>query len=131
MIVRNAAWQQLDHNVITKIVRRIFELLGQRLTKHTLGMALPFIGIAVGATLNARTMSRAADGADLLYRQQFLCDTYKLPFPSDEPTKTGAQPQDDEDIPLADIIEEAIEEEERPDEPDDEEGSEEPPAASV
>jgi hypothetical protein len=132
MIVRNAAWKQLDHNVITKIVRRVFGLLGQRLTKHTLGMALPFIGIAIGATLNAWTLSRTADGADLLYRQQFLCDKYELPFPIGEPTTTTAEPEHDEDISLADIIEEEIEEQDRADEPlDGEDGSEEPPAASV
>jgi hypothetical protein len=124
MIVRNAAWKQLDENLITKIVRRIFELLSQRITKQKLGSALPFIGIAVGATFNARTLKKTADGADLLYRQQFLCDKYQLPFPGTEPG-TGAQPQDDEDIPLADIIEEEIEEDQRADEsPKDDEGPE-------
>lgn len=132
MIVRNAAWKQLDDNVITKIVRRVFELLGQRLTKQTLGMALPLIGIVIGATLNAWTLSRTADGADLLYRQQFLCDKYELPFPNGESTTTTAEPEQDGDIPLADIIEEEIEEQDRADEPpDDEDGSEESPAASV
>jgi hypothetical protein len=93
-------------------------------------MALPFIGIAIGASLNAWTMSRTADGADLLYRQQFLCDKYELPFPSGEPT-TERAPQDDEDIPIADIIEEELEEEERADvPPDGEEGSEEPARSS-
>jgi hypothetical protein len=130
LIVRNATWRQLDQNVIAKIVRRIFELLSQRVTKHTLGTALPFIGIAIGASMNAWTMSRTADGADLLYRQQFLCDKYELPFPSGEPT-TERAPHDDADIPIADIIEEEIEEEERADMPSDgEEGSEKPPGTS-
>jgi hypothetical protein len=72
-------------------------------------------------------MLRTADGADLLYRQQFLCEKYKLPIPSGEPPKKRT-PQDDEDIPIADIIEEEIQEEERADvPPDGEEGSEAPP----
>ncbi|MBJ7469836.1 MAG: EcsC family protein [Solirubrobacteraceae bacterium] len=132
LIVRNAVWKQLDHSVITKIVRRVFELLGQRLTKRALGMALPFIGIAIGATLNAWTLSRTADGADLLYRQQFLCDKYELPFPDGVSATTAAEPEHDEDIPLTDIIEEEIEEQARADEPpDDEDGTEDPPAASI
>ena len=130
MIVRNATWQQLDQNVITKIVKRIFELLSQRITKKKLGTALPFIGIAIGATLNARTLSKTADGADLLYRQQFLCDKYDLPFPSGEPATTAEQ-EDEEDLPLAEIIEEEIEEEQHGDEPADEDDDrEDPPAAA-
>jgi hypothetical protein len=75
-------------------------------------------------------MSRTADGGDLLYRQQFLCDKYGLAFPSGEPTTAG-KPQNDEDIPIADIIEEEIEEEERADvPPDDEKGSEKPRGTS-
>jgi hypothetical protein len=117
MIVRNATWKHLDQNVITKIVRRIFELLGIRITKQRLGAALPVIGIAIGATLNARTLSKTADAADLLYRQQFLCDKYDLPFPKGQAQYT-ASPQDDDDIPIAEIVDEEI----------DDEAGEEPPA---
>jgi hypothetical protein len=44
MIVRNATWRQLDQNVITKIMRRIFQLLGQRITKRAVTVGLPVIG---------------------------------------------------------------------------------------
>jgi hypothetical protein len=70
MIVRDASWKQLDDNVITKIVHRIFRLLAERLRKRKLAAALPVAGIAVGAGLNALTLSRAALGpADAATRQ--------------------------------------------------------------
>src|SRR4051794_26047772 len=87
MIVRNAAWKQLDQNLVTKIVRRIFEMLSIRLTKKSLAVAVPIVGVAVGAAINGRTLQAAEEGADFLYRQQFLCDKYDLPFPSGDAPK--------------------------------------------
>jgi hypothetical protein len=105
MIVRNAAWKQLDQNLVTKIVRRIFELLSMSLTKKSLAVALPIVGVAVGAAINGRTLQAAEEGADFLYRQQFLCDKYDLPFPSgDAPKHDTAADAEAEEIPLADII---------------------------
>src|SRR5262245_19981177 len=39
MLVRGAARRQLDQNVLTKIVRRVFEALSMRLTKKSLAVA--------------------------------------------------------------------------------------------
>lgn len=109
LIVRNATWRQLDQNVITKIVRRVFEMLGQRLTKKKLAAAVPVAGIVIGAGINVRTLSTTADGADMLYRQQFLCDKYDLPFPSGPGTSShDAVNEDGEGIPLADIVEDEV-----------------------
>lgn len=108
MIVRNSTWKQLDQNVITRILRRIFELLQIRITRQKLGAALPIVGIAIGAALNARTLSKTADAADLLYRQQFLCDKYDLPFPTGGSGQGMADPQDDEDIPIAEVIDDEV-----------------------
>jgi hypothetical protein len=41
LIVRNAAWKQLNDSAITRIVRRVFAALTARLTKQRLGAALP------------------------------------------------------------------------------------------
>jgi hypothetical protein len=67
--------------------------------------------------LNATTLSRAADGADLLYRQQFLCDKCGLPFSSGAP-EYAASAHDDADILITEIIEQEI---------DAEDGDEPPP----
>lgn len=114
LIVRNAAWRQLDQNVVTKIVRRIFELLGMRLTKQKLATVIPLAGVAIGAGINLRTMSLTADAAGMVYRQQFLCDKYGLSMPvaAQDASDKGA-----DEIPLVDIVEEEV------DEIDDEKGS--------
>lgn len=102
LIVRNATWKQLDANVITKVAQRIFGKLGERLTKQKLGQLVPVAGIVIGALFNGRTVSAAADAADLLYRQQFLCDKYGLPFPSGGSTGPAAPTNDD--ISVSDIV---------------------------
>lgn len=105
LIVRNATWKQLDQNTITKIVRRVFEKLSQRLTKRKLGVALPVVGIAAGAVMNGVTLSQAADAADMLYRQQFLCDKYSIPLPSDRSEDASVDGDNDDEISVADIVE--------------------------
>jgi hypothetical protein len=129
LIVRNAAWRQLDQNVVTKIVRRVFELLGQRLTKKKLAGAVPLAGILIGAGINVRTLSTTADAADMLYRQQFLCDKHDRPFPSG-PTEPAAPAGEEDDIPLADIIEEETEESSGDVDDDDESDPKSPPDVS-
>lgn len=107
MIVRNATWKQLDQNVLTRIVRRVFDVLGMRLTKKSLAVAVPILGVAVGAAINGRALQAAEEGADLLYRQQFLCDKYVLPFPSgNAPEHDGGVDAEPEELPLADMIDE-------------------------
>jgi hypothetical protein len=112
LIVRNATWKQLDQNTVTKIVRRVFEKLSQRLTKRKLGVAVPVVGIAAGALLNGLTLSQAADAADMLYRQQFLCDKYGIPFPSGSDRGGGDGHYDDDDISVEEIIEDVAEQSE-------------------
>lgn len=54
-------------------------------------------------------MSAATDGAELLYRQQYLSDQYELPSPDGMRTAdTNGDAGEAWDIPLADIIEEEI-----------------------
>jgi hypothetical protein len=67
----------------------------------------------------------------MLYRQQFLCDKYDRPFPSG-PTETEAPGGEEDDIPLADIIEEETEESSGDGDGDDKDksGPKSPPDAS-
>jgi hypothetical protein len=109
MIVRNATWSRLNENVMTKIVRRVFDRTTQRLTKQKLGTAVFALGVVLGPVANAKTISAAADGADLLYRQQFLCDKYGLPFPDSGQEPETEQASNDE-IPISDIVEGTIDE---------------------
>lgn len=100
MIVRNATWAELNQNVLTRVVRRLFLSLTERLTKRKLAIVLPFIGVALGGGMNTLTMSRIADASDLLYRERFLREKYDLPLPDE----LGQ----DEDVIEGDVIEDEI-----------------------
>lgn len=106
-LARNVAWQQLDQNLITKIVRPVYAKLTERLTKRKLASAAPLVGIAIGAGFNALALARAASSADLIYRERFLSDKYGLGEPQfvDEVATVDGEA---EEMPLVEIIEETI-----------------------
>lgn len=106
-LARNVAWQQLDQNMITKIVRPIYAKLTERLTKRKLASAAPVVGIAIGAGFNALALTRAASSADLIYRERFLSDKYRLGEPNFGDAAATVDGEAEE-IPLVEIIEETI-----------------------
>jgi hypothetical protein len=97
LLASNATWQQLNDNVITAVFRQVYTHLGERLTKKKLGGALPVAGIAIGAAFNARTLSRIADTADLLYREAFLQERLGI-APAIAPS------EDDDDVIEAEAV---------------------------
>ena len=116
MIARSATWKQLDANVITKIMQRVFSRLSQDLTKKRLGSSVVLAAVVLGPVSNARTISAASDAADLFYRQQFICDKYGLLFPraAGEGEHVRADAHEDEvsisDIVDAEVVKDAVDE---------------------
>jgi hypothetical protein len=101
-LARNQAWAQLNQHAVTQIVKRVYAMLGMRLTQRKLGQAIPVVGIVLGAGLNARLLARIADDADYLYRERFLREKYRLEARAEPETSVG------EEVPLADIIDAEI-----------------------
>jgi hypothetical protein len=83
-LARSATWEQLGRNQITKVVARVYRFLGERLTKKSLGKAVPVLGIAFGAGMNMQLAHRVADEAYYSYRERRLRDGGDPPpeFPS-------------------------------------------------
>jgi EcsC protein family len=79
-LARSATWERLNESVVTKVVQKVFTRLGFRLTQRKLGQAVPVIGIAIGAGMNAQLLQRITDDADHLYRERLLRDRYGLDF---------------------------------------------------
>ena len=77
-LARNATWQQLRRNTATKVVDRVFALLGYRITKRKLGQAIPVLGSVIGAGMNATMMTSVIDTAEHIYRERFLRERYRL-----------------------------------------------------
>lgn len=75
-LVRGKAWVVLDKSIVSKVVKQTAELIGKRLTKNSLGKALPAVGIAVGSAFNWATLEGVVDAADIAYRRRFLLEKY-------------------------------------------------------
>jgi hypothetical protein len=118
-LARRATWEQLRQNVVTRVVERVFTLLGFRITQRKLGQAIPIVGTLIGAGLNARLLSSVVDDAEHIYRERFLRDRYGL-----DPVTTTASPLPDESevVDVAEILEEETAAEENDDARTDEEG---------
>lgn len=88
-LARQQTWQQLNRNGVTKIVDHVYRTLGMRLTQRKLGQAVPVIGVAVGAGLNARLLAKVHDDAEHLYRERFLRERYGLDLAPSVPRESG------------------------------------------
>ena len=63
-------------NAISAAVNPLVASLGSRLAGMKVAQIVPFIGILVGAFLNASLMRTIGDTADHLYRERFLAERY-------------------------------------------------------
>lgn len=89
-LARRQAWKQLNRNQVTNVVRGVYAALGMNLTKRKLAQAVPVLGVAVGAGLNARALARVIDDAEHLYMERFLRERYSIPVDAiDELPATG------------------------------------------
>lgn len=104
----NAPWTTLNTSHITKVVSKVYERLGERLTKQQLGKAVPALGIVVGAGSNAQLMLRVADEAYFAYRERRLRERYGDDALG-EPSAPPAVPADDEEtIDIIELAEDAV-----------------------
>jgi EcsC protein family len=102
-LARRAAWDQLDKNVVTQIVKTVYARLGEKITKEKLAQALPVVGIVIGAGLNARILARVTSDAEHLYRERFLREKHGLVAASPTALPPGAA-SDSDSIPIVDIV---------------------------
>jgi len=106
-LARRATWTQLNKNSVTRIVKAIYERFATRLTKQKLGQAVPVVGIAIGAGLNARLLSNLTSDAEHLYRERFLREKHNLKTADvTVATKDHGIDQDEDTVHIAEIVEE-------------------------
>jgi hypothetical protein len=77
-LARRKSWEELNKNVFTHVVTRVYQRLGYRLTQRKLGQAVPVLGIVIGAGMNVRLLAEVVDSANLMYRERFLIEKYGL-----------------------------------------------------
>ncbi|GHG31302.1 MULTISPECIES: EcsC family protein [Amycolatopsis] len=114
-LARKAAWDQLNKNGVTRIVKAFYERFALRLTRQKLGQAVPVVGIVIGAGLNARLLHNLTEDAEHLYRERFLREKHNLRTVDVTATITDADlAADDDTIHIAEIVEEATAAEQPP-----------------
>ncbi len=73
---KKKAWKDLEKHAFVKIIQRIANALGIRLTKAKLAQIIPGVSVAVGGGFNAYYTSNVCDAAYHLYRERFLAVKY-------------------------------------------------------
>lgn len=117
-LARRATWEQLNRNGVTRIVKAFYERFAMRLTRQKLGQAVPVLGVAIGAGLNARLLHNLTEDAEHLYRERFLREKHDLEtVDAAMTTKDAELDPGDDTIHIAEIVEEATEDEQETDGP--------------
>ncbi len=110
-LARGKTWEILDKSVVSKVSKEVATLLGKRLTKKSLGKAVPAAGIALGSAFNWATIEGVVDAANIAYRRRFLLEKYPQleamldpeAFEDEQPAATEA----DETISVLDELDSA------------------------
>jgi hypothetical protein len=106
-LARRQTWEELNKNVMTKVIRAVFRRFGVRLAQKKLGQAVPVVGILVGAGLNATTIGNVAEAAEMVYRERFLREKYGMPESNEPPVPQHKDAVDVAEILEAEIVEDA------------------------
>ena len=77
-LVRNASRKILSEHAVVAAVEKMAASIGFKITKRKLGQAIPVIGIAIGAGLNAQIINSVAKDAQSAYRLRHLIQMYGL-----------------------------------------------------
>jgi hypothetical protein len=91
-MMRHATWEKLGKDPLVRVIQRIFETLGLRLTHRRLANVVPIAGGVLSAGLSYQTLGSAIDDATRVYRARYLADKHGLswdewlqqPHPFDE-----------------------------------------------
>jgi hypothetical protein len=71
-VAKKKVWKELEKHAFVKLVERIAQPLGIRMTHAKLGQVVPYAGAFVGGGFNAYFTSKVCDAAYYLYRARFL-----------------------------------------------------------
>lgn len=77
-MMRQATWKQLNEHVLVRVIGRVYQVLGLRLTQRKLAQTVPFVGVGVNAALSANMTRHAYQRAEDVYRLRFLSEKYDV-----------------------------------------------------
>lgn len=77
-MMRQATWQQLNEQVLVRVIARVYQVLGLKLTQRKLAQTVPFVGVGLNAALSANMTKHVYQRAEDVYRVRFLSEKYNL-----------------------------------------------------
>ena len=66
------------YQVLVRVIGRMYQVLGLRLTQRKLAQTVPFVGVGINAALSANMTRHAYQRAEDVYRLRFLTEKYGL-----------------------------------------------------
>ena len=75
-VAKRGPMNSVGTNVFSAAINSLVASLGARLASLKIAQIVPFVGIVVGAFVNASLMRTIGDTADHLYRERFLAERY-------------------------------------------------------
>lgn len=76
MAAKKKSWDELQRVALVRLIQKVAEQLGIRLTKAKLAQVLPVVGGAIGGGFNAWYISKVCFAARMVYRERFLREKY-------------------------------------------------------
>lgn len=77
-MMRRATWKQLNEQVLVRVIARMYQVLGLKLTQRKLAQTVPFFGVGINAALSANMTKHVYQRAEDVYRVRFLSEKYGL-----------------------------------------------------
>lgn len=86
-----------DHRLLAALEKLMQQLgpAGSRVPVENVAKAVPYVGVLIGAGMNAAVLGRVAADAQRYCQTRFLCDKYGLPLPAALATDRDDDPQTD------------------------------------
>ncbi|WP_329456510.1 EcsC family protein [Streptomyces sp. NBC_01497] len=86
-----------DHRLLAALERLLQQLgpAGSKVPVTNVAKVVPFVGVLIGAGMNAAVLGRVAADAQRYCQTRFLCDKYGLPLPAALATVRDDDPQTD------------------------------------
>jgi EcsC protein family len=77
-MMRSATWKQLNERVLVRVIGRVYQALGVKLTQRKLAQTVPVVGVGINAALSANMTTHVYQRAEDVYRLRFLSEKYGL-----------------------------------------------------
>ncbi|MGD8201365.1 EcsC family protein [Ornithinimicrobium sp. W1679] len=110
-MMRRATWNELNKHLLVKVLQKVYQRLGLRLTQRKLAQVVPVAGIGINAALTASLVDKTFERAQAVYRLRSLSEKYDID-PSTWTRSAVPTPSEEEIVDVIDILDEtkAIEE---------------------